>query len=379
LTKDEPGSAFEDARPAGGGQAGSPEGLPAISARTVKKSFGRVTALDGVSLEVGEGELMSLLGPSGSGKTTLLNIFAGFLRPDSGVVAFRGEDVTLRPPHKRDVGFVFQHYALFPHMSVGENIAYPLRIRKTPRDEIARRIAWSLETVQLAGYEDRGVEQLSGGQKQRVALARAIVFEPQVILMDEPLSALDKQLRERMQIELRNLHERLGATTVYVTHDQREALTLSDRVAVMDHGRMMQLGTPEQLYEEPANRFVADFVGETTLLPVERLDSHAVRFAGAPFATRRGVPAEGPHHLAIRTEKLLLLGPGEEPETNVAEGRVTGTVYQGESMRIFVDLADGTGVSLRRLCQGGDGPAMPEKGDTVRLHLPPENTVVVTD
>lgn len=359
--------------------AGTSQEFPAVAARGVSKRFGQTVALDGVSLDVAPGELVSLLGPSGSGKTTLLNIFAGFLRPSRGVVAFGGRDVTVLPPHKREVGFVFQNYALFPHMSVGENIAYPLKVRKMHRDEIRRRVAWSLETVQLGGYESRRVDQLSGGQMQRVALARVIVFEPQIILMDEPLSALDKQLREHMQIELRQLHERLNATTIYVTHDQREALTLSDRIAVLDQGRIMQLGKPAELYEEPANRFVADFVGETTMLPVERAGPRSVRFTGQTFETRGPVPEEGPLYLAIRTEKLLLLDPEAKAQTNVMSGRVTNTVYQGESMRLFVEFDDGTGVSLRRLCQGGDTAAMPAAGDTIRLQLPPENTVIVTD
>lgn len=359
--------------------AGDSRESSAVAARGVGKWFGETIALDDVSLDVAPGELVSLLGPSGSGKTTLLNIFAGFLRPNRGVVTFGGQDVTVLPPHKRNVGFVFQHYALFPHMTVGQNIAYPLKIRRMSRDEINRRVAWSLETVQLGGFESRRVDQLSGGQKQRVALARAIVFEPQIILMDEPLSALDKQLREHMQIELRRLHERLNATTIYVTHDQREALTLSDRIAVLDQGRIMQLGSPEELYESPANRFVADFVGETTMLPVERAGPRSVRIAGQTFETRNSIPDERKLYIAIRTEKLLLLDGETDAQSNVLIGRVTDTVYQGESMRLFVEFEDGSGVSVRRLCQGGDTLPMPSTGDTIRLRLPPENTVIVTD
>jgi putative spermidine/putrescine transport system ATP-binding protein len=358
--------------------AGRSTGLPAISVIGISKFFGHTAALDDVTLDVAPGEFITLLGPSGSGKTTLLNILAGFLRPSCGTVRFGGDDVTLRPPHKRDVGFVFQHYALFPHMTVGENVAFPLRVRRMSPEEIQRRVASGLELVQLAGFEERRVDQLSGGQKQRVALARAIVFEPKVILMDEPLSALDKQLRERMQIELRGLHERLRATTVYVTHDQREALTLSDRVAVLNEGRTMQVGTPEQLYEEPENSFVADFVGETTLLQVERAGEREVRLAGRVLRTRRPVPNAEPIFLAVRTEKLLLDGAAGRDDVNRLVGRVKRSVYQGESVRLFVELGDGSEVSLRRMCERGGSAGLPAEGEEIGLTLPPENTVVVT-
>jgi len=360
-------------------EAGSSSELPAVSAHNLTKEFGDFTALDDVSLEIGSGHLVSLLGPSGSGKTTLLNIFAGFLRPTQGAVAFHGNDVTVVPPHKREIGFVFQHYALFPHMTVGQNVAYPLKVRRASARTIKDQVAKSLATVQLEGFEDRRVDQLSGGQKQRVALARAIVFEPKIILMDEPLSALDKQLREHMQIELRDLHERLNATTVYVTHDQREALTLSDQIAVLNHGRIMQLGTPTELYEDPQNRFVADFVGETSMLEVTKTGDKTVQLGGTEFQTRSVVPDDEPLYLAIRTEKLLVLDPGSAAAGNVIDGRVTHAVYQGESMRLFVRIDDQTEVSVRRLCQGGETLAMPRAGENVRLHLPPESTVVVAD
>jgi putative spermidine/putrescine transport system ATP-binding protein len=360
--------------------AGEPSTFPAISVDRVSKVFGRTVALDDASIDVAPGEFVTLLGPSGSGKTTLLNILAGFLRPTRGTVRFGGVDVTLLPPHRRDVGFVFQHYALFPHMTVGENVAFPLRVRRLPKDEVRHRVISGLEVVQLSGFEDRRIDQLSGGQKQRVALARAIVFEPKVILMDEPLSALDKQLRERMQIELRSLHERLRATTVYVTHDQREALTLSDRVAVLNEGRVMQVGTPQTLYEEPDNSFVADFVGETTLLRVERAGEREVRLAGHILHTCRPLPNEDPIFLAVRTEKLLLnCGEGDEGNfANNLAGRVQRVVYQGESVRLFVELPDGSMVSLRRMCERGGSAGIPTRGDQVRLTLPTENTVVVT-
>ena len=215
-----------------------------ITVRQVTKTYGTVHALDHVDLDVRSGEFLTLLGPSGSGKTTLLMVLAGFTRPDHGSLKFGEREVIRLAPHKRDVGMVFQNYALFPHMSVAGNIAFPLKLRGVPRAEIGQRIERALDTVKLGGYGDRRIDQLSGGQRQRVALARAIVFEPRILLMDEPLSALDKQLREHMQIELRQLHDRLGMTTVYVTHDQREALTMSDRIAVINHGRIMQLDAP---------------------------------------------------------------------------------------------------------------------------------------
>jgi putative spermidine/putrescine transport system ATP-binding protein len=252
-------------------------------------------------------------------------------------------------------------------------------VRKWSREEIRKRVAWGLDLVQLSGLEDRRVDQLSGGQQQRVALARAIVFEPRIILMDEPLSALDKQLREQMQIELRRLHERLGATTVYVTHDQREALTLSDRVAVLDYGRIIQLGPPQELYEHPANRFVADFVGETTLLPVDRAGPHQIRLAGQVFRSERRVPKAGPLYLAIRTEKLLVADGHLKGQENLLTGTVSRAVYQGESVRLFVELGDGAVVSLRRLCQGGAAVPLPQEREPINLLLPPENVVVVTD
>ena len=217
----------------------------------VTKSYGSLKALDNVSIDVKSGEFVTLLGPSGSGKTTLLMVLAGFVRPDSGSVRFGDEEVIRKPPHKRGVGMVFQNYALFPHMNVLNNVAFPLKLRRVAQDEIAERVQGALDLVQLGDLGQRRVDQLSGGQRQRVALARAIVFDPQILLMDEPLSALDKKLREQMQIEIRHLHEKLGRTTVYVTHDQREALTMSDRVAVIDFGQFKQIDAPKDLYERP--------------------------------------------------------------------------------------------------------------------------------
>src|SRR4051812_19528838 len=277
-----------------------------ISVRQLAKSYGPVRALDHIDLDISSGEFLTLLGPSGSGKTTLLMVLAGFTRPDSGSLKFGDAEVIRLAPHKRDVGMVFQNYALFPHMDVTANIAFPLRLRRVPGAEIARRVDQALETVQLAGYGGRRIEQLSGGQRQRVALARAIVFEPRILLMDEPLSALDKQLREHMQIELRRLHDKLGMTTVYVTHDQREALTMSDRIAVINHGRIMQLDTPRRLYEQPANRFVAEFIGESAFLPVEA-SSGVVTYAGQLIKVAGDPAPQGHYLLMLRPERLKIV------------------------------------------------------------------------
>ncbi|MFT6704825.1 MAG: putative spermidine/putrescine transport system ATP-binding protein, partial [Gammaproteobacteria bacterium] len=239
-----------------------------ISVQGLTKKYGKLYALDNVDLNIKSGEFLTLLGPSGSGKTTLLMAIAGFNRPDAGSIRFGEDEVILTPPHRRNVGMVFQSYALFPHMSVAGNIAFPLKLRGVKTAEAAQRVQEALATVQLDGLGDRGIEQLSGGQRQRVALARAFVFRPRILLMDEPLSALDKKLREQMQIELKHLHHQLGVTTVYVTHDQREALTMSDRIAVINDGKITQIDTPHVIYNQPANAFVADFIGESTMLPL---------------------------------------------------------------------------------------------------------------
>ncbi|MFZ2394351.1 ABC transporter ATP-binding protein, partial [Rhodoferax sp.] len=263
-----------------------------ISLRQVTKRYGAAYALDHIDLDIRSGEFLTLLGPSGSGKTTLLTVLAGFTRPDSGSLKFGDTEVVTMPPQKRDVGMVFQNYALFPHMTVAGNVGFPLKLRGVKPDELARRVEQALEMVRLGGYGAREVNQLSGGQCQRVALARAMVFEPRIMLMDEPLSALDKQLREHMQIELRQLHDKLGMTTVYVTHDQREALTMSDRIAVINGGRIMQLDTPRALYERPANRFVAEFIGESSFVPV-MVRQGTVSFGNAVLRTAVPAGADG--------------------------------------------------------------------------------------
>ncbi|MCC7045784.1 MAG: ABC transporter ATP-binding protein [Alphaproteobacteria bacterium] len=347
-----------------------------ISIRSVTKRYGAFAALDDIGLEIASGEFITLLGPSGSGKTTLLMVLAGFIRPDSGEVRFGDRDVSLTPPHKRDVGMVFQNYALFPHMSVAGNLAYPLKLRGVGKADIARRVGRALDMVQLQGLGDRQVDQLSGGQKQRVALARAIIFEPRILLMDEPLSALDKKLREQMQIEVRHLHRRLGMTTVYVTHDQREALTMSDRIAVIDRGRFRQIGRPRDIYERPDSRFIAEFIGESSFLPVTVRDGAAWLGERALKLARVPPGAAGGHLLVLRPEKLQILSADAADGLNRLDGEVKEIVYQGESSLLYVALAGGQQVAIRQPATSA-APAVPDIGAPIRLGLAPSDTIIV--
>ena len=359
--------------------------LAGVSIRSATKRYGAVTALDDVSLDVAPGEFVSLLGPSGSGKTTLLGILGGFVQPSAGSVWVGDRDITFAPPHKRDIGIVFQNYALFPHMTVGENVAFSLRARREPKSTWAKRVADALAMVELKGYEDRGIHQLSGGQKQRVALARAMVFRPQLILMDEPLSALDKQLRETMQIELRRLHKQLGATIVNVTHDQREALTMSDRVAVLKDGKLVQIDTPERLYDRPCDAFVASFIGEATLLDVSRVGDDAIRLGSTVLRTAHPLPRSDKLLLAVQTEKLVIDGGDREDAqgapshraVNRLTCRVTEVLYQGESLRVFASLEDGTAISLRQASSYAARKRIPEPGASMTVVLDPQDTIVV--
>ncbi len=347
-----------------------------IAIRDVTKTYGTFNALEDVSLDIASGEFLTLLGPSGSGKTTLLMVLAGFTRATSGHVLVGGQDMTRVPPHKRDFGMVFQNYALFPHMNVFGNVAYPLRLRRVSKSDIETRVARALDLVQLGHLGDRSIEALSGGQRQRIALARAIVFEPRVLLMDEPLSALDKNLREQMQIEIRNLHENLGITTVYVTHDQREALTMSDQVVVIDAGRISQKGAPRDIYERPANAFVADFIGESSLLPVQ---TGAGGYAFGGRELRAAAAAPGGRFLVVRPEKMELHRPGMDPAYNLFEGTLRQIVYQGETLLAQVALPEGQTISMRRTTRREVMAALPEPGSPITLALHPEDTVIVPD
>jgi len=351
-----------------------------IRIRSLRKTYGSFAALDDVSLHVHPGEFLTLLGPSGSGKTTLLNCLSGFVQPDAGSLWFGSEDVTSRPVHQRELGIVFQNYALFPHKSVFENIAFPLRVRKAPEAHIKTRVQQVLDLVRLPALGDRRVSDLSGGQQQRVALARAIVFSPRLVLMDEPLSALDKNLREQMQVEIRHLHEEIGATTIYVTHDQREALTMSDRVAVMNKGRIEQCDTPACVYERPISRFVAEFIGETTLLPVVAIGTHRVRAAdGSELTTVEPLTPAPTLHVVLRAERLLLPGEFDASRHNQLAARIKDVIYQGDSLLLLAELGSGQTVSVRKQLQGDGAISRFAPGDAITLGLSAAATIIVPD
>ncbi len=307
-----------------------------ISIEDVTKSYGDFHALKEVSLEVTSGEFLTLLGPSGSGKTTLLMVLAGFTSPDYGSVKFGEKEVVFEPPHLRGIGMVFQNYALFPHMNVAENVGYPQKLRGVSKEETRISVENALSTVKLDELGHRRIDELSGGQKQRVALARAIVFKPKILLMDEPLSALDKKLREEMQIELRQLHDSLSMTTVYVTHDQKEALTMSDRIAVINDGQLMQLGTPNEIYRRPNNAFIADFIGESTLLPA-KVKNGIATVGAAKFKGTQRLKKDGDFMLVVRPEKLFIANRRAR-DANYFEGVVKDSIFQGESQLMVIKL-----------------------------------------
>ena len=345
------------------------------------KRYGQMYALDSVDLEIRSGEFLTLLGPSGSGKTTLLMAIAGFNRPDAGSVRFGDTEMILTPPHKRDVGMVFQSYALFPHMSVAENVGFPLKLRKIGAAECAERVAEALATVQLSEFGERGIDQLSGGQRQRVALARAFVFGPRILLMDEPLSALDKKLREHMQIELKHLHEKLGVTTVYVTHDQREALTMSDRIAVINDGRLAQVDTPHAIYNHPSNAFVADFIGESTMLPLSRDGAGRLMLGDQTVTAEPPADVSVNHSLVVRPERLFVLGAETaDPDKTIRfDGTVREFVFQGETAFALVAVEDRHELSVRFStdCTSSQNELQP--GDRVSLGLHREDVITIPD
>ncbi len=329
-----------------------PAPVPAVRFSGVSRSFGDVRAIDRVSFEVDDGEFFSLLGPSGSGKTTCLRLIAGFEQPDAGTIEIHGESVAGVPPYERNVNTVFQDYALFPHMTVAENVEYGLMIRKVPAAERRRRAGEMLELVKLSGLGGRKPSQLSGGQRQRVALARALINRPRVLLLDEPLGALDLKLREQMQVELKALQRQVGITFIYVTHDQGEALSMSDRLTVFDHGRIEQIGTPAQIYEHPATAFVAGFVGVSNVVDAE--------LAGRLTGTARA--------FSIRPERIRLV----DDAARVADGTLTATgvvaaaVYLGAATRYTVQLDAGGQLLVLEQSGGDAGPAR-ASGQPVRL------------
>jgi putative spermidine/putrescine transport system ATP-binding protein len=317
-------------------------GLQAIG---IAKSFGHFQALKDIAIDIAAGEFLTLLGPSGSGKTTFLMILGGFETPTAGRLMSDGVDITTQPAEARSFGMVFQGYALFPHKTVEQNIAFPLQVRKVPREEIAKRVASIIAKVGLRGHEKKLPAKLSGGQQQRVALARALVFEPPVLLLDEPFSALDKHLRGRMQDEVKRLHGEFGTTFVFVTHDQSEALSLSSRVAIFDHGALLQVDSPQAVYERPASRFVAEFLGEINLLPMERVGHCELGTSGTFEGARLRAPrqdhgAEG-GMLGVRPEHMTVC-PARPASGNALPVSVTATTYLGATMRLGLATAGGT-------------------------------------
>jgi len=350
--------------------------------RVCKTYDGVANVVDALDLEVAEGEFLSLLGPSGSGKTTTLMMLAGFERPTAGHIRLRGKPIDALPPYRRNFGMVFQNYALFPHMTVGENLAFPLAVRKLPRAEIEARVKRALDMVQLPGFETRLPSQLSGGQQQRVAVARALVFEPQLVLMDEPLGALDKQLREQMQLELRSLHERLGITTVYVTHDQSEALTMSDRIAVFHGGRIQQIDDPQTIYERPANLFVASFIGENNRLAARLVETRSdgecvaevaggVRIRGRAAGACR---AQAQATLSVRPERIAIAAAGDPADgDNALPGRIEETIFLGGHVRVRLRGAAGEMIANVPAQAAG---AIPPVGAAAVARWPAASTVV---
>ena len=336
-----------------------------------------------LDLDIRRGEFLTLLGPSGSGKTTTLMMLAGFESPTAGEILLDGRPITRTPPHKRDFGMVFQNYALFPHMTVGRNVAYPLTVRRMPAADRDRQVARALAMVRLEGMAERFPSQLSGGQQQRVALARALVFEPQLVLMDEPLGALDKQLREHMQIELKELHRQLGVTFVFVTHDQGEALTMSDRVAVFNNGVIQQIDAADRMYETPANRFVAGFIGDGTMLAGTLAESGGGRCVVALADGRRlsGIDVNGAAIGAtvvagIRPERLVVHAAAPSAPGNVLQAQVRSIVYFGDHLRLMCHVGDGQEPAVAKLALSAT--AIPRPGDDVWLEFPSDLTRVYT-
>jgi spermidine/putrescine transport system ATP-binding protein len=346
----------------------------AVQIRALTKRYDETTAVDGIDAAIGAGEFFSLLGPSGCGKTTTLRMIAGFVRPTEGEILLDGVDVAQVPPHQRNVHTVFQNYALFPHLNVFDNIAFGLRRRKIAKDEVRRRVQEAIGLVELSGLAGRRPQQLSGGQQQRVALARALVLRPAVLLLDEPLGALDAKIRKQLRMELKALQEEIGITFVFVTHDQEEALSMSDRVAVMSNGRIEQIGTPAEVYESPATVFVADFLGVSNLMDAETVDrdrtaEHCTVAVGdfRLCAACGDLDATGAVKIVARPERVALLEHGTSRE-NCLPGMVERTVYVGASVQVMVRLA--TGAQLQASLANTGSADEYRQGTPVSVHIP---------
>ena len=348
-----------------------------ISLKALSKQFtpGAVPAVDQIDLEMEPGEFLTLLGPSGSGKTTTLNMVAGFLDPSGGQIELNGRDISNIPPHRRNFGMVFQNYALFPHLTVEQNIAFPLKQRRVPRAERGRRVREALDLVQLSGMDSRKPSQLSGGQQQRVALARAVVFSPHLLLLDEPLGALDRKLRQSLQAEIKRIHRELGLTFVFVTHDQDEAMSLSDRIAVFNEGRIERVGTPRALYDDPGTLFVAEFMGESNRF-FGAAKGAEYEWAGSPMRTAASRPGADDDVLVVRPERIgIAASPGDVPSgANSAPATVVDSSYLGIQRRVDLEYADGTrGVAVLP----GSGSSVPSTGAGVVVHWHPQDQVFV--
>jgi spermidine/putrescine transport system ATP-binding protein len=344
--------------------------MSGVVLENLSKRFGDVRALRELTLEIQDGEFFSLLGPSGCGKTTTLRLIAGFEEPTTGRIVLGGTDVTQRPAHRRPVNTVFQNYALFPHMSVRDNVAFGLRFSDLRREEKTRKVAESLELVQLEGFERRKPTQLSGGEQQRVALARALVLNPRVLLLDEPLGALDAKLRRALQIELKALQQEVGITFVYVTHDQEEALTMSDRMAVMSRGLAQQVGTPRDVYDEPANEFVADFLGISNLMAAEGHGRGIVSLGDSTLRAGQGdLDSTGPVRVTIRPERVQLEALAPEQE-NQLRGIVTRIVFLGSTSRALIELPHG---EVLQVLITVDAKMPLREGMPLLVHLPTES------
>lgn len=357
---------------------------PLVSLRNLNKYYGDFAAVDDISLDIKDGEFLTFLGSSGSGKSTTLSMLAGFETPSSGEIQVNGQSLVNVPPHKRDIGMVFQRYSLFPHLSVRENIAFPLSIRKLAPAERERRVDAMLKLVQLEQFAHRRPSQLSGGQQQRVAIARALVYEPRILLMDEPLGALDKKLREDLQDELRQLHRRLGITIIYVTHDQEEAMRLSQRIAIFSHGKIVGLGSGFDLYQNPPNAFVASFLGNSNFLKLKAQGNAVASFEGQSLSIRltAGLQTDQDVLLMVRPEKALALSVEQAAQEPLAAGwnevsaKVVEVLFLGESQTCSVVTSGGTSMTVKALSAAG----MPLKaGDPVRVRWATADACVYTE